>query len=113
MRLLAFGGWGQLGSELAVAAATRHELIRPSRAEADVTDRDAVDRAVSDAKPDVVLNMAAFHKVELCEEDPGPAVGVNAMGAWNVAHSAFLAGARSVYVSSDYVFDGDGPKGYE
>jgi len=113
MRLLAFGGWGQLGSELAAVARDRHELIRPTRTEADVTDPDAVGRAVADARPDAVLNLAAFHQVERCEEDPGAALAVNAVGAWNVAHSAFLAGARSVYVSTDYVFDGGEPKGYE
>jgi dTDP-4-dehydrorhamnose reductase len=113
MRLVVFGGWGQLGSELAVVAAERHELIRPTRAEADVTDGDAVDRVVSDVGPDAVLNMAAFHKVERCEEDPGAALSVNAVGAWNVARSAALAGARCVYVSTDYVFDGDQQKGYE
>jgi dTDP-4-dehydrorhamnose reductase len=112
MRLLAFGGWGQLGSELAVVASEGHELIRPTRAEADVTDREAVDRVVSAARPDAVLNMAAFHQVDRCEEDPGAAVAVNAVGAWNVAHAAALARARCVYVSTDYVFDGDEPKGY-
>jgi dTDP-4-dehydrorhamnose reductase len=113
MRLLAFGGWGQLGSELAAVARGKHELIRPTRTEADVTDPRAVGRAVSDTQPDAVLNMAAFHQVERCEEDPGAALAVNAVGAWNVARSAFLAGARCIYVSTDYVFDGGEPKGYE
>jgi dTDP-4-dehydrorhamnose reductase len=113
MRLLAFGGWGQLGSELAVVVSGRHELIRPTRAEADVTDRNAVERVASAVQPDAILNMAAFHKVERCEEDPGAALTVNAVGAWNVAHSARLAGARCFYVSTDYVFEGNEPKGYE
>jgi dTDP-4-dehydrorhamnose reductase len=112
MRLLAFGGWGQLGSELAALARDRHELIRPGRTEADITDPDAVVRSVSGAGPDAVLNLAAFHQVERCEQDPGAALAVNAVGAWNVARSASLAGARSVYVSTDYVFDGNEPTGY-
>jgi dTDP-4-dehydrorhamnose reductase len=113
MRLLAFGGWGQLGSELAAVARDRHELIRPTRTEADIADPDAVGRAVSDAQPDAVLNLAAFHQVERCEDDPGAALAVNAVGARNVARSAHMAGARCVYVSTDYVFDGGEPKGYE
>jgi dTDP-4-dehydrorhamnose reductase len=113
MRLLAFGGWGQLGSELAIVATGRHELVRPTRAEADVTDPDAIGRAVSGVRPDAVLNLAAFHKVERCEEDPGAAMAVNGLGAWSVARAAFLAGARCVFVSTDYVFDGRDPKGYE
>jgi dTDP-4-dehydrorhamnose reductase len=112
MRLLAFGGWGQLGSELAIAAAGRHELIRPSSAEADVTDRGEVDRALMDARPDAVLNLAAFHKVEACERDPASAFAVNAIGAWNVAAAAAHVGARCLFVSSDYVFGGEDPNGY-
>ena len=70
MRLLVFGGWGQFGTEIARAAEGSHELIRPTRAEADVTDAVAVTAAVDDAGPDVVVNAAAFHKVEACEADP-------------------------------------------
>jgi dTDP-4-dehydrorhamnose reductase len=106
VRLLVFGGWGQLGTELARAAEGSHELIRPARAEADVTDPAAVAAAVRDAAPDVVVNAAAFHRVEACESDPATALTVNAIGAVHVARAAASAGARAVYVSSDYVFDG-------
>jgi dTDP-4-dehydrorhamnose reductase len=112
VRLLAFGGWGQLGTELARAAEGRHELIRPTRDEADVTDRRAVEAAVRAAAPDSVLNAAAFHKVERCQEDPATAMAVNAAGATHVARAAHEAGARAVFVSSDYVFDGEKGIGY-
>jgi dTDP-4-dehydrorhamnose reductase len=68
---------------------------------------------VAEAAPDVVVNLAAFHKVERCEEEPGAALSVNAVGAWTVARAARSARARCVFVSSDYVFGGDEPKGYE
>ena len=113
MRLLVFGGWGQLGSELAAVAEDRHELIRPRHGGVDVRDRRAVEEAVAEARPEVVVNAAAFHKVERCEEEPETAFAVNAIGAANVARAAAAAGARSVFVSSDYVFGGDQPKGYE
>ena len=112
MRLLVFGGWGQLGSDLTAASASRHELIRPRSADVDVTDADTVRRTVEDARPDAVVNAAAFHKVELCEELPDRAFAVNAVGAWNVARAASAAGARCVFVSTDYVFDGQEPAGY-
>jgi dTDP-4-dehydrorhamnose reductase len=109
VRLLVFGGWGQLGTDLAEAAGRRgHELIRPTHREVDVADAVAVAAAVRGARPDVVVNAAAFHKTEWCERDPMQAFAVNAVGALNGARSA----ARYVYVSSDYVFDGERDEGY-
>jgi dTDP-4-dehydrorhamnose reductase len=112
MRVLVFGGWGQLGSDLANAAEGRAELIRPTHADVDVADPEAVDRAIAEQRPDVVVNAAAFHKVELCEEDPRRSFAVNSLGALNVARAARRSGARCVYVSTDYVFDGENPHGY-
>jgi dTDP-4-dehydrorhamnose reductase len=112
MRILVFGGWGQLGSDLALAAAERHEVIRPERTDADVTDAASVERAVAAARPAAVVNLAAFHRVEVCEQEPGRTFSVNATGAFTVAGAASRAGARAVFASSDYVFDGERPHGY-
>ena len=112
MRLLAFGGWGQLGTDLAVAASGRHELVRPRHSEVDVTNETAVVDVVTRVDADAVINMAAFHKVELCEDDPATAFGVNAVGAVKVARAARRAGARYVFISTDYVFGGDQTGGW-
>jgi dTDP-4-dehydrorhamnose reductase len=113
VRLLVFGGWGQLGSDLVEAADRRgHDLIRPRHGEVDVTDASAVAARTGAARPDVVVNAAAFHKTEWCEQDPVRAFAVNAVGALIVARAAAAAAARSVYVSSDYVFDGTREDGY-
>lgn len=112
MKLLVFGGWGQFGSDLAAAAQGRHDLVRPKHEEVDVRSATDVERLVAESRPHVVLNAAAFHKVELCEEDPDLAFAVNATGARNVASSARRWGARCVYVSTDYVFDGAKAGGY-
>jgi dTDP-4-dehydrorhamnose reductase len=112
MRLLLFGGWGQLGSDLELASRGRHELNRPTRAEVDVTDSEAVGRAIQEARPDAVVNAAAFHKVVACEEHPDRAFAVNATAAYNVAKAAASAGSRCLFVSTDYVFDGSDPRGY-
>jgi dTDP-4-dehydrorhamnose reductase len=113
MRVLVFGGWGQLGTDLAAVAERRYELVRPTHADVDVTQGDNVANAVASSRPDAVVNAAAFHKVELCEEQPVPAFSVNAVGALNVARACRQQGVRCVYVSTDYVFDGENPRGYE
>jgi dTDP-4-dehydrorhamnose reductase len=112
MRLLVLGGWGQLGSDLAVAARGRHELVRPTHGEVDVTSSEDVHRSVAAIQPSAVVNAAAFHKVEACESDPLRAFAVNACGALTVARAAREGGARCVFVSSDYVFDGTAAAGY-
>ena len=113
MRLLLFGGSGQLGSDLAIVAAERgHELITPSHREVEVEDTASVEAVVAACAPDAVINAAAFHKTEWCEDDPGQAFAVNVTGARNVALASAAAGAPSMYVSSDYVFDGERAEGY-
>jgi dTDP-4-dehydrorhamnose reductase len=112
MRIVFFGASGQLGSDFLKVSAGRHDVIAPRHDDADVTDAEAVAAVVGRAEPDAVIDAAAFHKVELCEEDPLRSFHVNAVGAWNVARAARAAGARAVFVSSDYVFDGDNPHGY-
>jgi dTDP-4-dehydrorhamnose reductase len=72
----------------------------------EVTDPQSVLVALRDARPAAVVNTAAFHKVDACEEDPKRAFEVNALGALHVARACREAGARCVYVSTDYVFDG-------
>jgi dTDP-4-dehydrorhamnose reductase len=112
VKLLVLGGWGQLGTDLARAAEGRHEVVRPAHPDADVRDASALTRAAEDVRPDAILDLAAFHKVELCEEDPETSFAVNAVGAWNAGRAARAVGARCLFVSSDYVFDGEQPTGY-
>jgi dTDP-4-dehydrorhamnose reductase len=112
MKILAFGGHGQLGTDLAASARGRHILRRPARSDVDVTDADAVARVVARERPEAVVNAAAFHKTDLCEQQPDRALSVNVLGAINVARAARAAGARCLYVSTDYVFSGERMGGY-
>jgi dTDP-4-dehydrorhamnose reductase len=113
LRLLIFGGWGQLGTDLTEAALARgHEVTRPAHDDMDVSDEVGVAGVVRSERPDAVVNAAAFHKTEGCEEQPWRAFEVNALGALNVARAAGASGARAVFVSSDYVFDGMKKNGY-
>lgn len=111
MKVLVIGANGQLGSEFP-AAWPDAEVIGLTRADLDVTEADAVPRVIGDAQPDVVINTAAFHKVDSCERDPETSFRVNATAARNVAVAAQAAGAAVVYISTDYVFPGDGGRPY-
>jgi dTDP-4-dehydrorhamnose reductase len=101
------GAAGQLGSDIvraAVAAGVSH--VGLSHGDVEVTDAASLAAALQRVRPVVVINSAAFHQVDRCEEDPAEAYRVNAVGALLVARAAQQAGARYVYVSTDYVFDG-------
>jgi dTDP-4-dehydrorhamnose reductase len=119
--MLVTGAAGQLGTELVGAArAAGHEVVATARhtrgdrglAPLDVTDRDAVARAVAEVAPEVVLHAAAWTAVDACESDPARAHRVNAEATRHVAAAARAVGARVVYVSTDYVFDGTKPTPY-
>ncbi len=91
---------------LRAAALAKHEVKGLDRAAADVTDPDAVARAVDAERPDAVLNCAAYTNVDGAEDEPEAAMRGNSEGAHNVAAAAAAVDAAVVYPSSDYVFDG-------
>jgi dTDP-4-dehydrorhamnose reductase len=110
MRLLVTGAAGMLGVE--VAAAATHDVVALARADLDITDAAAVLAAVRDARPDAVINCAAWTNVDGAETSEGDATAINGAGAGHVAAAAAAAGAFTVHVSSDYVFRGDGSEPY-
>ncbi|MGN6867847.1 MAG: dTDP-4-dehydrorhamnose reductase [Solirubrobacteraceae bacterium] len=107
MRFAITGAAGMLGQDLVAAAnAAGHEALAFPRADLDITDGSAVGRALADARPDVVVNSAAWTNVDGAETDEAGALAVNGTGAGNVARAAAACGAWTIHVSSDYVFDG-------
>jgi dTDP-4-dehydrorhamnose reductase len=112
MRVLITGAGGQLGRDLVEAFEDGHDVIAADRARLDITDRDAVLQAVCGLEPDAVVHAAAWTAVDDCEGDPDRAFAVNALATRHVAEAARLTGARVVYVSTDYVFDGTSPVPY-
>ena len=102
-RTLLVGANGMLGRDILAALGDR-EVTATGRAELDVTDQAAVIDAT--AGHDVVINAAAYTRVDDAESDEAAAYEVNALGARNLATAAARHGARLVQVSTDYVFDG-------
>lgn len=107
------GAAGQLGVELLRTAPPEIEVVGLGHRECDITDSELVDAAVAAHRPDVVINAAAFTAVDEAERQPSLAYAVNATGAGNVARAAQTVGARTIHVSTDYVFDGTSRKPYQ
>jgi len=109
MRVLVTGASGLVGRSLLrlLTADGRQEVFGLARAELDVTDRAAVERTLAMLRPEAVIHCAAFTDVDGAERSPARAMRVNAEGAEWVARAASSVEARVVYLSTDYVFDGE------
>jgi len=105
MRIALLGSNGQLGRDLAKNLAT-HDVIGFTREQFDVTDYGATRSMLLDARPDVVLNTTAYHRVDDCETHPETAYSVNVLAVLNLVRVASEASALFVHFSTDYVFDG-------
>ncbi|WP_104196523.1 dTDP-4-dehydrorhamnose reductase [Cryobacterium sp. M15] len=108
-RYLITGATGMLGSDLRTALAGR-EVTALGRSDLDVTDLEAVKAAV--AGHDVIINCAAYTKVDDAEMHEDEAYQVNAVGPWNLAVAASALQAKLVQISTDYVFDGSATTPY-
>ncbi len=112
MRILITGADGQLGTALQ-RALTGHDLIPVDLPAVDVTDRAAITAAVDAARAELVIHCAAYTDVDGCARDPLLAHRVNTLGAQNVALACQAAGIPLAHVSTNEVFAGDDPAGYE
>jgi dTDP-4-dehydrorhamnose reductase len=112
MRITVFGASGLLGQEL-VQALSKEQLTALSSRDADLRDQTRVAQVIRDSRPDWVILAAAYTDVDGCETNRELAFGVNYQGAVNVASAARAAGARMIFISTDYVFDGTKGTPYE
>ena len=96
-----------LGQDLAPQLEARHELLPVDLPEVDITDADAMAQSVDIGKPDVVIHAAAFTAVDDCECQAERAFLVNSTGTRHVALACRRAGVPMLYISTDYVFDGE------
>jgi dTDP-4-dehydrorhamnose reductase len=107
MRVLITGAAGMLGRDVALAAANAgHDVVALARTDLDITDAAAVHARLERDRPGAVINCGAWTDVDGAEDAEEQARRVNGEGAGNVAAAASAIGAKVVYVSSDYVFDG-------
>jgi len=113
VRLFVTGSKGQLGRALQrVAPSLGHDFIGRDLPELDITDAVAVRLAVRDARPDAVINCAAFTSVDAAEADEATALAVNGTAVGPLASAADESGALLVQISTDYVFDGTAERAY-
>ncbi len=113
VRTLVFGGTGMLGRAL-VAEGRRRRLpvLGLSRLEGDVTGRERVAYWMDAYRPELIVNCAAFTRVDECEHNPATAFAVNELGPMVLAEAAAKAKARLVHLSTDYVFAGEAQEPY-
>jgi dTDP-4-dehydrorhamnose reductase len=112
VRVLLAGAEGQLGRVLRSGFGS-HEVIAPSEAELDICDRRRVEEALDRARPDLLLNAAAYTDVDGAESDPEAAFAGNARGPGILAVASERRGIPILHLSTDYVFDGEAGRPYD
>ena len=113
VKLLVVGADGQLGTDMARLLAPLAAVTALTFQDLDITDRGSLTRVVESARPDVIVNCAAYTAVDRAQTEQDAAYRVNVLGARNVAQAARRVGARVVYFSTDYVFDGTASTPYD
>jgi dTDP-4-dehydrorhamnose reductase len=108
MRVMVTGAAGMLGRDVVLAAENAgHQVVALAHTDLDVTDAEAVSARTERERPATVIHCAAWTDVDGAEDAEAEAMAVNGAGSGNVAAAAAAVGAKIVYVSSDYVFDGE------
>jgi len=108
MKVVVTGANGQLGQELVrQLQQTNVELYSFTKRDLDITNESIVNEVITKIKPDIIINAAAYTKVDQAEIEEETAYLVNAFGQRNLAVAAEKVGAKICYISTDYVFDGN------
>ena len=114
MKVLVTGAKGQLGTDLMNELEKRGiESIGVDVQEMDITDREACMRVISESKADAVIHCAAYTAVDAAEDNVDLCRKINGEGTRNVALACQATGAKLMYISTDYVFDGQGTRPWE
>ena len=106
MKILLIGSSGQLGSECKEVLKDDYEIISPSKEELDIISWDKVIMSIDQLSPDIILNCAAFNKVDDCETDRKLAERINVEGPRNLAQGAARYDKIIIHISSDFIFNG-------
>lgn len=115
LKILVTGVKGQLGFDCLRVLKNRgyQNVLGIDKEELDITDEKAVNKFILDYKPDVIMHNAAWTAVDKAEEMPELVYQVNALGPKYISAAANKVGSKMFYISTDYVFDGEGDKPFE
>ncbi|MFM9280010.1 dTDP-4-dehydrorhamnose reductase [Paenibacillus jiagnxiensis] len=114
MKVLVTGAGGQLGRDIVcVLTENGHDVLACDRKTLDITNMEQSIQVTQDYNPDVVIHSAAYTAVDAAENDVDNAYRVNAAGSRNMALATEKVGAKLIYISTDYVFDGSSPEPYQ
>ncbi|MFD2672716.1 dTDP-4-dehydrorhamnose reductase [Marinicrinis sediminis] len=111
--MLITGGNGQLAREMTEVLQTEHLVRSLDSSQLDVTNKGQVWNELISWNPEVIIHAAAYTQVDLAESNPQQAFEVNALGTRYIAEIGEMLGAKFVYISTDYVFDGSKASYYE
>jgi dTDP-4-dehydrorhamnose reductase len=111
MKIVIVGSTGQLGTDLMKTLCADHELIGLTHQDIEVSNYSSC-LTLKERQPDVIINTAAFHRTDQCEEEPEKTFLINAIGPKNVAKVSKEIRATTMFISTDYVFDGAKSKPY-
>ncbi len=109
MKIVLIGKNGQLGSDCLELFQQEHILVALGSRELDITEAQQVEAMVRRERPQVVVNCAAYTKVDACEQERAVAYRINVAGPRHLASSLARHGGRLLHISTDYVFDGSKP----
>lgn len=107
MKIIILGGKGQLGKEFENFLKDKAEIYSFSHLELDVLNQELLIKKIQEIKPEIVINCSAYTKVDKAEEEKEECIKVNAIGAKNVSYASYKVGAKIIYFSTDYIFDGE------
>lgn len=117
MKYLITGVSGQLGYDvkrnLLERGVSENDIASPRTTEMDITDRQAVENCVKNFRPDVIIHCAAYTNVDGAESDPEVCQKVNVEGTKHLVEAAKQVNAKLIYISTDYVFNGESSEPYE
>ena len=109
MKVLVTGAAGQLGHDVVIELEKRgHTAIGVDVMDMDITDAAACERVITESAPDAVIHCAAWTAVDAAEDSEEACRRVNALGTRNIAEVCKALDVRMMYISTDYVFSGEG-----
>lgn len=114
MKVLVTGASGQLGRDVVLLLEQEgHDVLACDRDQMDITNQAQCNEVISSYHPEVIIHCAAYTAVDAAETDTDGAYKVNAVGTRNVVVAAEKVGAKLIYISTDYVFDGQSTTPYQ